>query len=82
VLQVESRKKGSGYGSRWFWNLPENEDLLRPLKSKDIGELMDRLIYGDSDMATRDGAWNRHGNSTRKKDDQSNGDNDADGAVW
>jgi hypothetical protein len=81
VLQVESRKKGSGYGSRWFWKLPENEELLRPLKNKDMGELMDRLIYGDSDMASRDGTWNPHGNSTRK-DDNSQGDNDADGAVW
>jgi hypothetical protein len=65
-LRVRSLKKGSGFDSHWFWVLPEDESLLRPLKDKDLGELMDRLIYGDEDMATREGLWKRAHNSKRK----------------
>ena len=50
-LRVESAKKGSGLGSRWFWHLADDEELIRPLKEKDIGELIDRMIYGDNDLA-------------------------------
>jgi hypothetical protein len=38
--------------------LPDDEELLRSLKDKDLSELMDRLIYGDeipSSGNTKDG---------------------------
>jgi hypothetical protein len=46
-LGVASWKHGSGPGSQWSWELPPDEELLRPFKSKDLDCLMDELIYGD-----------------------------------
>ena len=46
---VRSWKLGSGPGSRWLWELPDNEELLRPFRTKDIDSLMDRLIHGTDD---------------------------------
>jgi hypothetical protein len=51
--------------------LPEDDTLLRPLKNKDLGELIDRLIYGDSDLAPCLGNYR-----PRKKEDESE-DNDS-----
>lgn len=47
---VRSLKRGSGPGSRWFWELTADEDLLRPFKDRDIDDLMDRLIYGSDGL--------------------------------
>jgi len=51
ALRVQSKKRGSGRDSCWFWYLPEDEHLYRPLKDKDLDELLDRLIYGDVGLA-------------------------------
>jgi hypothetical protein len=75
-LRVKSIKKGSSYDSRWFWMLPEDETLLRPLKDKDLGELIDRLIYGDSDLAHHLGDCR-----LRKKEDKSE-DSDSGQAIY
>ncbi len=61
-LRVKSTKKGSGQGSEWFWSLPDDEDFLRPFKDKDIGELIDRLIHGDNDLAPQ--CEKKHGRNT------------------
>jgi hypothetical protein len=75
-LRVKSLKKGSGHGSLWFWCLPDDESLIRPLLNKDIGELMDRLIYGDEDVATKDGFWLFGDHTSRKKTKKSDGEDD------
>jgi len=46
LLGVVVRKWGSGRGSRWSWQLPEDPELLRRFRSLEIDDLMDRLIYG------------------------------------
>lgn len=48
-LGVRSWKFGSGPGSRWFWELPEDAELLQRFKDKDLDCLMNELIYGDCD---------------------------------
>lgn len=48
-LGVRSWKEGSGPGSRWLWELPDDEELLRPFKARDIDDLMERLISGSGD---------------------------------
>jgi hypothetical protein len=75
-LRIKSIKKGSSYDSRWFWMLPEDDTLLQPLKEKDLGELIDRLIYGDSDLAPRLSNY-----PVRKKEGKSE-DNDSGQAIY
>jgi hypothetical protein len=38
ALRVVSRKEGSGRGSRWAWELPDDEALLRPYRERDRAE--------------------------------------------
>jgi hypothetical protein len=74
-LGVCSWKLGSGAGSRWFWELPENEELLRPFKDKDIDCLMDRLIYGDCDSPPEgDDRKRRPDRREQRQQEDDNGD--------
>jgi hypothetical protein len=41
ILGVVSRKEGSGRGSRWTWELPDDEALLRPYRERDRAERLD-----------------------------------------
>jgi hypothetical protein len=50
------------HGSRWCWILPDDPDLLRPFRERDLNELVDRLTCGD------DGPPPAGGNS--EKDDR------------
>ena len=59
-LGVHSWKFGSGSGSRWFWELPEDEELLRPFKDQDLDDLMNELIYGNTDRPQGTRGANRH----------------------
>jgi hypothetical protein len=59
LLGVKSRKRGSGRGSRWVWELPDDEARLRPFKDRDVEDLMDRLIYGDDDPPLPGDEWKR-----------------------
>jgi hypothetical protein len=47
-LSVRSWKFGSGSGSRWFWELPNDEELLRPFKDQDLDNLINELIYSNA----------------------------------
>jgi len=60
-LQVVAKKRGSGAGSRWFWHLPDDPGILRPLHDRDLDALADRLIHGDDNSATSrsDGLFDR-----------------------
>lgn len=55
-LGVKSRKWGSGRGSWWTWELPKDEELLRPFKEKDLDDLMDRL-FNEGDEPPKSGAY-------------------------
>ena len=59
-LGVRSWKFGSGSGSRWFWELPDDEELLRPFKDQDLDDLMNELIYGNTDRPQGARGQNRH----------------------
>jgi len=63
-LGVLSRKRGSGKGSRWVWELPADETRLKPYKEKDIDDLMDRLIFGEDDPPLPGDEW-KHGHTRR-----------------
>jgi hypothetical protein len=41
MLHVRSWKKGSGWCSRWYWELPKDENLLQPYKEMDAEQLME-----------------------------------------
>jgi hypothetical protein len=68
-LHVRSWKHGSGRGSRWFWQLPNDKALLGPFA---MDELMDELIYGVADVVPPESEETRD-------DDTSLGDDDGEG---
>jgi hypothetical protein len=49
ALHIASRKRNSGKHSRWMWELPDDEEVLRPYKDRDLDELMDRLVNNGED---------------------------------
>jgi hypothetical protein len=71
-LRVRSWKQGSGQGSRWYWQLPNDPDLLWPF---DMDDLMDRLIYGDGESPLP-GDDRTHDDNTNHQDDDHPGDDD------
>lgn len=47
-LRVKPQKHGSGKGSFWTWQLPDDDfGLLAELRQRDIDELMNKLVHGD-----------------------------------
>jgi hypothetical protein len=48
ALGVKSIKRGSGAGSQWFWQLPDDDRSYRAYKEHDFNCLMDRLCHGPS----------------------------------
>ena len=58
-LGVRSRKVGSGRGSRWVWELPDDDRLLRAFKDRDLENLMNRLLYGDDGPPLPGDEWKR-----------------------
>jgi hypothetical protein len=74
-LSVSSWKHGSGPGSQWFWQLPADEELLRPFRSRDLDCLMDELIYGNDDPPRGGNDQERRpGRRERKQEDEGDGD--------
>lgn len=73
-LGVRSWKSGSGPGSRWFWQLPDDQELLRPFKDRDIGDLMDQLIYGEDGPAQDGNDEKRHPDLPGEGQDDDDGD--------
>ena len=74
-LRVRSWKQGSGRGSRWFWQLPNDEDLLRPFA---LDELMDELIYGGADVVPPDDNIQRDNNTGHRDNDHHGDEGDED----
>ena len=75
-LGVRSWKFGSGSGSRWFWELPDDEELLRPLKDQDLDYLMNELIYGNTDRLQEGSNQKRQTNRRDQKQHDDNGEED------
>ncbi len=60
LLGVRSRKAGSGRGSRWFWELGDDERTRRSFADRDMEELMERLLHGGHDGPALSGdEWKR-----------------------
>lgn len=76
MLKIPSKKKGSGTGTQWFWQLPEDQQLLQAFKERDIADLMEKLIHGDPDDPPlpgdewKEGNWDPH----RGEDEEDKGD--------
>jgi len=71
-LAVRSRKYGSGTGSEWFWELPDDRRELRPLMDQDIDHLMNELIYPrELEPQRANDQDDRHRDRKRKQDDGS-----------
>jgi hypothetical protein len=49
LLGVMSLRDGFGRGARYFWALPDGNELVSRLKEKDLGDLADALINGRPD---------------------------------
>ena len=75
-LRVRSWKFGSGAGSRWFWELPDDEELLRPLKEHDLGDLMNQLIYGDAQLLQDGGDRRDHHDGPQRRQREDDGESD------
>jgi hypothetical protein len=76
-LRVKARKHGSGTGSFWTLELPDNPKILAALRSRDIDELMDALCHGVPGSAD-DGAAKR---SRKRPHDAGDSDGESDGSV-
>ena len=50
-LRLVRRKYGSGVGSFWTMELPDDPELLAALRSRDLDELMNALCHGVPDLA-------------------------------
>ncbi|QDU21800.1 AAA family ATPase [Urbifossiella limnaea] len=59
LLRVRSRKDGSGRGSRWYWELGDDDRVHRPFKDRDLEELMDRLLYDGDGPPLPGDEWKR-----------------------
>jgi hypothetical protein len=55
---VQSRKVGSGRGSRWYWELSDDR-AHRTFKDRDLEDLMDRLLYGGDGPQLPGEEWKR-----------------------
>ena len=75
-LGVRSWKFGSGRGSRWFWELPDDEKLLRPFKNQDIDYLMNELIYGMDNPSQELPDQKRHPDRREQSQQEDDGDED------
>lgn len=76
VLGVETKKRGSGPGSRWYWRLPDDEARLRPFKEKSLDDLMAQLLEGEEDDFSLLGTNQDHkefGPSGNEEDDNDEG---------
>jgi hypothetical protein len=78
-LGVSSWKRGSGPGSRWFWELPQDDKLLRRFKDKDLDCLLNELIYGGSAPTPPKGKTKCDDDTHR--DDDHPGDEDGEWSV-
>ena len=79
-LGVRSKRRGSGRGSKWLWEPPEDADLLQPFKERELADLMDDLIYGDEDPPLPGDEWKcGDGNMNWSDDDE---DNEDGGVAW
>lgn len=43
VLNIDSQRRGFGKGSKFWWALPDEHDIVSQLRSKDTDDLMDKL---------------------------------------
>ena len=68
-LGVRSWKFGSGSGSRWSWELPDDAELLRQFKDKDLDCLMNELIYSQ-DAPPKEGGDRTHRPDRREQKQQ------------
>jgi len=53
-LGVASKRKGFGRGSQFYWELPEQNELVTRLKDEDVDDLLDRLIYEEDDSSSEE----------------------------
>lgn len=42
-LRIRVQKVGSGKGSHWYWQLPDDSELLRRYRDRELDDLMDQL---------------------------------------
>ena len=56
VLNVESKRRGFGKGSRFFWLLPKKHEIVARLRKRDLDELEDRLCHGQDPQGFGGGA--------------------------
>lgn len=45
-LGIKSKREGFGKGSKFYWVLPDTNDLIDRLKQNELDDLLDNLIYG------------------------------------
>ena len=48
MLRVESKRRGFGRGSTFFWQLPEHSTILDRLRDRELDQLVDQLCHGES----------------------------------
>jgi hypothetical protein len=60
-LKIRAWKQGGGQGARWMWQLPDDEDLLRPFRQRDLDELSDRLFHGGDEPPLPGEGWKEAG---------------------
>ena len=48
-MRVVSKRRGSGSGSSWWWQLPETSALTAALRERDLDELCEMLVEGYDD---------------------------------
>ena len=49
LLRVQSKRRGFGPKSRFFWVLPTNDEVVQRLREHDLQNLADRLFRGPTD---------------------------------
>jgi hypothetical protein len=79
LLGVVSRKRGSGRGSRWLWELPLDDARLQPFKDREMEDLMDQLIYSDDDPPLPGDEWKRGYRGPSEGGEDEDGEDDGGG---
>jgi putative DNA primase/helicase len=57
LLGVRSKKVGSGRGSRWYWELGDDDRVHVAFRDRDLEDLMDRLLYGGNGPPLSGDEW-------------------------
>jgi hypothetical protein len=82
VLGVRCRRRGSGEGCYWMWELPDDEERLRPFKERALDELMEQLLEPDDNPLPGDGWKKGRGKEDDEwRDGRNDGDDDDDGQI-